>query len=210
LESWLTLLQTASSHLSLSSSLKSDFEMPIRDLPNKSAPWRRIHDQEASLDRTLKDAEKTAAKLDKAASKRSTKTDQLQSDLHQLNASLGNLAPQVYTTFQRLDEERLRTLKEVIVRWSTARADVATRDGERAEAALTKLLSWETQDEVIAVGNRLAPGGPRSNPPSSHGHGSAPQMANANDSSKSNKVRFSTDARQLRAARLPRLPDRQS
>lgn len=58
--------------------------------------------------------------------------------------------------FQRLDEERLRSLKEVVVRWATSRADVATKDGQRAEASLTKLLSWETKDDVTSVGHRLA------------------------------------------------------
>ncbi len=61
----------------------------------------------------------------------------------------------VYTTYQRLDEERLRGLKEVIIRWGTVRGDMATRDGERSERAVASLIGWETPDEVMAVGRRL-------------------------------------------------------
>lgn len=137
--------------------LKTDYEQPIRELPNKIAAWRRIGDQEASLDRTLKDQEKTTAKLEKAMSKsKSTKTDQLHADFNQLTNSLASLTPMVYSTFQKLDEERLTSLKEVLVRWSTARADIAGRDGERAEASVAKLLSWEPIAEVESVGHRLA------------------------------------------------------
>lgn len=140
--------------------LKTDYETPVRELPNKITAWRRIADQESSLDRTLKDQEKTAAKLDKAMSKtKSTKTEQLHADLNQLTSSVASLSPMVYTTFQRLDEERLNTLKEVIVRWSTARADMAARDGERAEASVAKLLSWEPIAEVESVGHRIAQAG---------------------------------------------------
>lgn len=63
--------------------------------------------------------------------------------------------PVVFTTYQRLDEERLRGLKEVCVRWATARGDMAARDGQRAEQTAAQLLSWEPQDEVVAVGVRM-------------------------------------------------------
>jgi predicted RNase H-like nuclease (RuvC/YqgF family) len=165
--------------MSLSSSLKSDFEQPVRDLPNKMVAWRQIHDQESSLDRTLKDQEKTITKLDKASAKKSAKADQLTADLNQINTTLTSLSPKVFATFQRLDEERLRSLKEVVVRWATSRADIATRDGERAEGSLTKLLSWETKDEVLAVANRLAGPHARSHTTSAQGGRSAPPAANA-------------------------------
>jgi hypothetical protein len=142
--------------MSLSSALKSDFEQPIRDMPNRVPSWRQIHEQESSLDRTLKEAEKVQAKLDKAGGKRTPKTDALQSELNGFHTTLNSLAPKTYKTFQCLDEDRLRVLKEVVVRWATTRADLATKDGQRAESSLTKLLSWETNDDVIAVGNSLA------------------------------------------------------
>ena len=152
------LQETSSSHASLSNTLRTDFEQPVRDLPNKVTAWRRIGDQESTLDRMLKDYEKTAAKLEKAASKKSgkNKAEQFQSELNQISSQLASQTPTCWKTFQRLDEERLRALKEVLVRWSTARADTATRDGQRAEAGLAELLSWECQDEVIAVGNRIS------------------------------------------------------
>lgn len=149
-------IQTSSAHSTLAQILKTDYEQPVRDLPNKLVHWRRIGDQETSLDKTLKEYEKTAAKLDKASSKsKSSKTDALSAELDQLTQSLTSLSPMVYTTFQRLDEERLRSLKEIIVRWATARGDLATRDGERAERTVSNLLGWETQDEVLVVGRRL-------------------------------------------------------
>jgi hypothetical protein len=137
-------------------------------------PWRRIGEQDASLDKTLKEYEKTSAKLDKASSKaKSSKADALSSELDQLTSSLSSLSPMVYTTYQKLDEERLKGLKEVIVRWGTVRADMATRDGERAERAVAGILGWETGDEVLAVGTRLGGvGGAR-------GAGSAPSISAA-------------------------------
>jgi tRNA A37 N6-isopentenylltransferase MiaA len=137
-------------------------------------PWRRIGEQDASLDKTLKEYEKTSAKLDKASHKaKSSKADALSSELDQLTSSLSSLSPMVYTTYQKLDEERLKGLKEVIVRWGTVRADMATRDGERAERAVAGILGWETGDEVLAVGTRLGGiGGAR-------GAGSAPSISAA-------------------------------
>jgi vacuolar-type H+-ATPase subunit I/STV1 len=117
--------------------------------------WRRITEQDASLDKTLKEYEKTSAKLEKASGKKSSKADTLSSELDQLTALLSSLSPMVYTTYQRLDEERLKGLKEVIVRWGTVRADISTKDGERAERSVAGVLGWEPGDEVLAVGTRL-------------------------------------------------------
>lgn len=144
----------------MSALIRTDFEGGIRDLPSKSISWRRIGEQDASLDKTLKDWEKTSGKLDKAASKsKSGKADQLQGELNQLTQSLSSLSPMVYTTYQRLDEERLRKLKEFVISWFTAKADAAGRDGERAEAAVASLIGWETSEEVESVGRRLGGGG---------------------------------------------------
>ncbi len=104
----------------------------------------------------MKEYEKTSGKLEKASGKsKSGKSDALASELNQLTSSLSSLSPMVYTTFQRLDEERLRGLKEVIVRWGTVRGDMASREGERAERAVAAIIGWETPDEVLAVGRRL-------------------------------------------------------
>lgn len=150
-------MKTAASHSTYANILKSDFEQPVRDLPNKMAAWRRIGDQESSLERALKDYEKVSIKLDKAASKsKSSKAEQLQHELSQLTSQLNQLTPATYSTFQRLDEDRLRALKEVVVRWATLRGDMATKAGERAEAAVASVLGWEPADEVVAVGNRLS------------------------------------------------------
>jgi hypothetical protein len=140
----------------LAALIKTDFEQPIRELPSKIVAWRRIGEQDASLDKNLKDYEKVSAKLDKAAGKaKSGKADAYQSELNQLTQSLSSLSPMVYTTYQRLDEQRLTTLKEIIVRWGTIKGDVAQRDGERAERGVGNLLGWETSDEVLAVGRKL-------------------------------------------------------
>lgn len=153
--------QTSTSHSTLAAMLRTDFEQPLRDMPNKIIAWRRIGEQDASLEKTLKDYEKTSSKLEKASSKsKSSKADVLSSDLSSITSSLASLSPMVYTTYQRLDEERLRGLKELIVRWGTVRADMAQRDGERAERAVALLVSWETQEEVIAVGRKLGGGRP--------------------------------------------------
>jgi uncharacterized protein YdcH (DUF465 family) len=92
--------------------LKSDFEQPIRELPNKIPEWRKIHDQENALDKTLKDYEKTATKLDKASSKsKSSKADVLQNEIDQITRTLSIISPDYYKTYQRLEEERLTGLK---------------------------------------------------------------------------------------------------
>jgi len=144
----------------LSALLRTDFEQPIRDLPSKVSEWRKIHDQEAALDKTLKDYEKTATKLDKASSKaKSSKADVLQNEIDQITRTLSVISPEYYKSYQRLDEERLKGLKEVIVRWGTVKGDIASRDGERAERAVAGLLGWETGDEVLSVGRKLGGGG---------------------------------------------------
>lgn len=161
--------ETSASHSTLSALIRTDFEQPIKELPNKIVQWRRIGEQDASLDKTLKEYEKTAGKLDKASSKaKSSKADALQTELDQLSSSLASLSPMVYTTYQRLDEARLAGLKEVIVRWGTVRADMATRDGERAERVVATLLGWEAGEEVMNVGRRLGgnAGGGRNPAPS--------------------------------------------
>lgn len=156
--------QTSSSHSTLSALLKTDFEQPIRDLPSKIVEWRKIHDQENALDKTLKDYEKTATKLDKASSKsKSSKADVLQNEIDQITRTLSVISPEYYQTYQRLDEERLKGLKEVVVRWGTVKGDIASRDGERAERAVAGLLGWETGDEVLSVGRRLGGGGAGAN-----------------------------------------------
>lgn len=140
--------------------LRTDFEQPIRELPSKIIPWRRIGEQDASLDKTLKDYEKIAGKLDKASGKsKGGKAEGYQAELNQLTQSLSSLSPMVYTTYQRLDEQRLKSLKEIVVRWGTIQGDMAVRAGERAERAVGNLLGWETGDEVLAVGIRLGGGG---------------------------------------------------
>ncbi|WOO84703.1 SH3-containing GRB2-like protein 3-interacting protein 1 [Vanrija pseudolonga] len=159
--------ETATAHSSLSQQLKSDFEQPVRDLPNKIEPWRHIGDLESSLDRTLKDQEKVHAKYEKAATKgKSAKTEQLSSELSDLGNSIKSLSPRAWITFQRLDEERLRALKEVVVRFATVRSDAANKEGERAASTLSNLLGWETSDEVITIGHRLGAGGSGSARPS--------------------------------------------
>lgn len=154
----LTCSQTSSSHSTFSAMIKTDFEQPIRDLPKKSVAWRRIADQDSSLEKTLREYEKTSSKLEKASGKKSGKSETLSAELNQITQSLSSLSPMVYTTYQRLDEERLRGLKEVIVRWGTVRADIAGRDGERADRAVVNLVGWETGDEVLSVGRRLGGG----------------------------------------------------
>lgn len=121
-------------------------------MPNKIVAWRRINDQEASLDKMLKEYEKTSGKLQKA---KAGKTGSIQAELDQSTAQIASLSPLVYTTFQRLDEERLKSLKEVIVRWGTIRGDMAGRDGERAERATGNMLAWETGDEVLGIGRKI-------------------------------------------------------
>lgn len=130
-------------------------------MPSKVIPWRRIGEQDASLEKTLKDYEKTAAKLDKAGSSKSKagKAGALSGELNQLTQGLSSLSPMVYTTYQKLDEQRLQGLKEVVVRWGTVRGDIAGRDGERAERAVAQIIGWEPADEVMAVGRRLGGGG---------------------------------------------------
>lgn len=135
--------------------LRTDFEQPIRELPSKIIAWRRIGEQDGSLDKTLKDYEKTAGKLEKA---KKGKADQYQSELNQLTQSISSLCPMVYTTYQRLDEQRLKSLKEIVVRWGTIQGDMAAREGERAERAVGNMLGWEPADEVLAVGTRLGGG----------------------------------------------------
>ena len=151
-------LQTSSVHSTLAAIVHTDFEQPIRDIPTKSVAWRRIGEQDAALEKALKDYEKTAAKLDKAQTKgsRSGKADGLASELNQITSNLSSLSPMVYTTYQRLDEDRLRALKEVLVRWGTARADMAQRDAERAERAVAVMISWEAPEEVTRAGQQLA------------------------------------------------------
>ena len=129
---------------------------------------------DSSLEKTLNQYEKTSSKLEKSSGKsKAGKADALSSELNQLTASLSSLSPMVYTTYQRLDEERLRGLKEVIVRWGTVRGDLATRDGERSDRAVAALIGWETSDEVVAVGRRLGGAG------GSHARtGSAPVLNN--------------------------------
>ncbi|KAL1407067.1 hypothetical protein Q8F55_006480 [Vanrija albida] len=152
--------ETATAHGNLSQQLKSDFEQPVRELPNKIVPWRRIGEQESSLDRALKDQEKVHAKYEKAANKaNSAKAEQLASELSQLDGTIRSQSPKVWTTFQRLDEERLRALKEVVVRFATVRSDAANKEGERAASTLSSLLGWETSDEVITIGHRLGASG---------------------------------------------------
>jgi predicted nucleic acid-binding Zn-ribbon protein len=154
------MLQTSASHSTLAVMIRTDFETPLKEMPSKIVAWRRIGDQDSSLEKTLKDYEKTSSKLEKASGKsKSSKADGLQNELQQLTQSLSSLSPMVYTTYQRLDEERLRGLKEVLIRWGTVRGDMATRDGERAENIVTRLIGWETQDEVLAVGRKLGGGG---------------------------------------------------
>lgn len=156
--------QTSSSHSTLSALLRTDFEQPVRELPHKIPEWRKIHEQEAALEKTLKEYEKTATKLDKAASKsKSGKADALQSEIDQITRTLSTISPDYYRSFQKLDEDRLRGLKEVIVRWGTVRGDMAGRDGERAERTVAGLLGWETNDEVLAVGRKLGGGAPGQN-----------------------------------------------
>jgi hypothetical protein len=140
--------------------LKSDFEQPIRELPNKIPEWRKIHDQENALDKTLKDYEKTATKLDKASSKsKSSKADVLQNEIDQITRTLSIISPDYYKTYQRLEEERLKGLKEVIVRFGTVKGDIARRAAQRAESNVAGLLGWETSDEVLSVGRKLGGGG---------------------------------------------------
>nr|KIR87916.1 hypothetical protein I308_01949 [Cryptococcus tetragattii IND107] len=154
------LAETSASHSTLAAVLRTDFEQPIREIPTKVVAWRRIGDQDANLDKTLKDYEKVSAKLEKASSKaKSNKVDGLQSDLNNITQALSSLSPMVYTTYQRLDEERLRALKEIIVRWATVKGDMASRDGQRAEAIISHLLQWETSDEVMNVGRKLGGAG---------------------------------------------------
>ncbi|WRT63758.1 uncharacterized protein IL334_000683 [Kwoniella shivajii] len=150
------LSETSASHSTLSAMIRTDFEQPLKELPSKVIAWRRIGEQDSSLDKTLKDYEKVSSKLDKAQQKsKSSKADQLHQELNQLTQQLASLSPMVYSTYQRLDEERLRTLKEIIVRWGTVKGDIATRDGQRAEGIISTLLSWETSDEVLNVGRKL-------------------------------------------------------
>lgn len=104
----------------------------------------------------LKDYEKVAGKLEKTS--KSKKADQLQAELDQITASLASLSPMVYTTYQRLDEQRLASLKEIIVRWGTVRGDMATRDGERAGSTIASLLEWEPTDELLETGRKLGGG----------------------------------------------------
>ncbi|GMK56722.1 hypothetical protein CspeluHIS016_0305620 [Cutaneotrichosporon spelunceum] len=147
--------ETASSHSTMAATLRSDFEGPIRDLPNKVLPWRSINEKENSLDRLLKDHEKLNTKLQKAQSKNSNKAQEIEADLNAASQHISTQMPALFSAYQRLDEGRLRSLKEVVVRWATVRGDMAASDGQRAQQTAAQLLSWEPADEVVAVGIRL-------------------------------------------------------
>nr|ODN88741.1 hypothetical protein L203_02755 [Cryptococcus depauperatus CBS 7841] len=154
------ITETSTTHSTLAAMLRADFEQPLRDLPTNVVAWRRIAEQDASLDKALRDYEKTSAKLEKASAKsKPSKIETLQSDLNQLTTTLSSLSPSVYTTYQRLDEERLKALKEITVRWGTVKGDIANRDSSRSESIISSLLSWEVQDEILNVGQKLGGGG---------------------------------------------------
>ncbi|WWC66637.1 uncharacterized protein I206_100540 [Kwoniella pini CBS 10737] len=199
------LSETSASHSTLSAMLRTDFEQPLRDLPSKVIAWRRIAEQDSSLDRTLKDYEKVSGKLEKAQQKsKSSKADQLHSELNQLTSQLSSLSPMVYTTYQRLDEERLRTLKEVIVRWGTVKGDMATRDGQRAEGIIAKLLSWETSEEVLGVGRKLGNIGGNGNVNGNAPRLSVPDSANSTPNRRMSTVTASSPAHDFSPRPAPR------
>ena len=180
--------------------IRTDFETPLRELPNKITSWRRIGDQDASLDRTLKEYEKASSKREKAEAKsKGGKADLLQQEVNQLSSQLMSLSPMVYSTYQKLDEDRLRALKETVVRFGTVRGDMATRDGERADSGMAAMLGWEPSDEVRLVGRRLGSAGT--------GGGSRPLPPSATPSAQTTRKQSSTPSSQYTERQLEHCED---
>ncbi|CAO1631969.1 unnamed protein product [Sympodiomycopsis kandeliae] len=150
--------EVASIHGELERKIGSECENVMRNAPN-SGEWARQREHDDGLSSTLKEIQtleqqlqKDQKKLEGASSKKAgsaqSKVIETQRSLDQTNQLWETEAPFAFEAYQRIDTQRLESMKETVTRFETAQSDAAQRLMTLTEQTLQATLNFDPQAEM--------------------------------------------------------------
>ncbi|KAK6068964.1 Cytoskeletal protein syp1 [Seiridium cupressi] len=143
----------AMSHHLFATKIEKDVETPLRtfhtkkEMQNIQTIQGNLHNMAKELD----DAQKKSEALNKKAGKTSAaKMDQAASRLESATNQWESQAPFVFETLQALDETRLNQIRDVLTQYGTYEGEQVQQKQAEAESVLNSLLDYHTGNEIQA------------------------------------------------------------
>ena len=140
-------------------------EEVVRYLANWEATTdtANVSSLERELSALAKSIEQAESKQSKAGTSRfgnkASKQAEAEQELSQAKARWSAEAPRVFENLQKLDERRVATFKDAMVRWQTSQIDLSTNLNRQSELTIAQLLELNPTDETMhVITARLAQG----------------------------------------------------
>ncbi|KAK8028461.1 SAFF domain-containing protein [Apiospora marii] len=154
----------AMSHHLLAAKIEKDVEVPLRnfhakkEMQNMSTIQGNLQNMAKELDEAQKKSESVAKKAGKTSA---AKMDQAASRLESATNQWESQAPFIFESLQALDETRLNQLRDVLTQYGTYEGEQAQQQQSEAESVLNSLLDFNTTNEIQAFVTKTTAGRPK-------------------------------------------------
>ena len=142
----------AASHATLSQRIEKDVEQPLRSFASTNSEMSNIttiHGNLANMAKQLGEAQEKSDKLSKKGGKASSqKVDSAASKLQTATQQWDTQSPFIFENLQALDETRLNHIRDVLTQYETHEADQIERSRITVEQTLSSLLEIDTAQEI--------------------------------------------------------------
>ncbi|KAK8051654.1 hypothetical protein PG993_003039 [Apiospora rasikravindrae] len=154
----------AMSHHLFAAKVEKDVEVPLRNFHAKKEMQNitTIQGNLQNMAKELDDAQKKSESVAKKAGKTSAaKMDQAASRLESATNQWESQAPFIFESLQALDETRLNQLRDVLTQYGTYEGEQAQQQQSEAESVLNSLLDFNTANEIQAFVAKTTNGRPK-------------------------------------------------
>ncbi|OTA59143.1 hypothetical protein K449DRAFT_385183 [Hypoxylon sp. EC38] len=152
---WDKILQSADavamSHHIFATKIEKDVEAPLRNFHQKKEMIniQTIQGNLQNMAKELEDAQERSDKLSRKGGKASAqKVEQAASKLDSATQQWESQAPFIFETLQALDESRMNQLRDCLTQYGTYEGEQAQSHQAEAEAVLNSLLDYSTASEI--------------------------------------------------------------
>lgn len=138
-----------------------DVEQPLRAFSQRedAANITTMASNLSTMAKTLEEAQHASEKLGKKGGKaNSGKMDAAASKLESATQQWESQAPYIFESLQALDESRINQLRDLLTQYQTHEADCAQRTLDNSADALAQVLEVSTETEIMAFSNKVTAG----------------------------------------------------
>ncbi|KAI0594552.1 Fes/CIP4 domain-containing protein [Biscogniauxia sp. FL1348] len=165
---WDKIIQSADSvamlHHLFAAKIEKDVEYPLRTFHQRKE-MQNIHTIQGNLQniaKELEDAQEKSDKLSRKGGKASAqKVDLAASRLETATQQWESQAPYVFETLQALDESRMNQIRDCLTQYGTYEGEQAQQHQADAESVLNSLLDYSTSSEIQNFVSKVTAGRPK-------------------------------------------------